>query len=229
MVTSGTHVNGGCCFDYGNSETDQEGRRGRRHGRHQLQHLCWFGGCTGSGPWVQADLEWGLYPGGSQSVEPQPAGLHQQVRHRDAEEQRDIPLRAQGRQRAVRQPDDPLGRLAAARLQPDEEAGRHRAGQRRRLLQARWRREPERRDLLRGRDGGRLPVRRDGERGAGQHRRRRVRQRRQLGLDAVRCTRSAPASAWTSTASAPPPAPSCRSGTATAGRTRRGPGPRAGS
>ncbi|WP_281416888.1 arabinofuranosidase catalytic domain-containing protein, partial [Actinocrinis puniceicyclus] len=23
MVTSGTHVNGGCCFDYGNSETDR--------------------------------------------------------------------------------------------------------------------------------------------------------------------------------------------------------------
>jgi hypothetical protein len=34
-------------------------------GRAQLQ--CWFGGCSGSGPWVQADLEWGLYSGGSQS------------------------------------------------------------------------------------------------------------------------------------------------------------------
>lgn len=22
MVTSGTHYNGGCCFDYGNAETD---------------------------------------------------------------------------------------------------------------------------------------------------------------------------------------------------------------
>jgi hypothetical protein len=28
---------------------------------------CWFGGCSGSGPWVQADLEFGLYSGGSQS------------------------------------------------------------------------------------------------------------------------------------------------------------------
>jgi hypothetical protein len=31
---------------------------------------CWFGGCSGTGPWVQADLEWGLYPGGSQSWNP---------------------------------------------------------------------------------------------------------------------------------------------------------------
>jgi hypothetical protein len=31
---------------------------------------CWFGGCSGSGPWVQADLEWGLYPGGSQRWNP---------------------------------------------------------------------------------------------------------------------------------------------------------------
>jgi hypothetical protein len=28
---------------------------------------CWFGGCSGTGPWVQADLEYGLYSGGSQS------------------------------------------------------------------------------------------------------------------------------------------------------------------
>jgi len=31
---------------------------------------CWFGGCQGGGPWVQADLEGGLYPGGSQSWNP---------------------------------------------------------------------------------------------------------------------------------------------------------------
>jgi len=28
---------------------------------------CWFGGCSGTGPWVQGDLEFGLYSGGSQS------------------------------------------------------------------------------------------------------------------------------------------------------------------
>ena len=31
---------------------------------------CWFGGCSGTGPWVQADLEWGLFSGGSQTWNP---------------------------------------------------------------------------------------------------------------------------------------------------------------
>jgi hypothetical protein len=70
MVTSGTHVNSGCCFDYGNSETTR-----RADGRGTMDAIyfgtsCWFGGCSGSGPWVQADLEWGLYPGGSSSWNP---------------------------------------------------------------------------------------------------------------------------------------------------------------
>jgi hypothetical protein len=65
MVTSGTHVNGGCCFDYGNSET---GRTADGPGAMDAINFgteCWFGGCTG--PWVQADLEFGLYSGGSQT------------------------------------------------------------------------------------------------------------------------------------------------------------------
>ncbi|MFC7709282.1 arabinofuranosidase catalytic domain-containing protein [Micromonospora lupini] len=70
MVTSGTHVNSGCCFDYGNSETTR-----RADGRGTMDAIyfgtsCWFGGCSGSGPWVQADLEWGLFPGGSSSWNP---------------------------------------------------------------------------------------------------------------------------------------------------------------
>jgi hypothetical protein len=67
MVTSGTHVNGGCCFDYGNSET---GRTADGPGAMDAINFgteCWFGGCVGTGPWVQADLEFGLYSGGSQS------------------------------------------------------------------------------------------------------------------------------------------------------------------
>ncbi|WP_344057169.1 arabinofuranosidase catalytic domain-containing protein, partial [Microbispora corallina] len=57
MVTSGTHVNSGCCFDYGNSETT---RRADGPGAMDAIYFgtsCWFGGCSGSGPWVQADLE----------------------------------------------------------------------------------------------------------------------------------------------------------------------------
>ena len=62
MVTSGTHVNSGCCFDYGNSETTRKADAARCHGRHLLRDELRFGGCSGSGPWVQADLEWGLFP-----------------------------------------------------------------------------------------------------------------------------------------------------------------------
>ena len=67
MVTSGTHVNSGCCFDYGNSETTRKADAAGAMDAINFSKQCWFGGCSGSGPWVQADLEWGLFPGGSQS------------------------------------------------------------------------------------------------------------------------------------------------------------------
>ncbi|WP_051450357.1 arabinofuranosidase catalytic domain-containing protein [Actinospica robiniae] len=67
MVTSGTHVNGGCCFDYGNSETDRKADGAGAMDAINFSTSCWFGGCSGSGPWVQADLEYGLFSGGSQS------------------------------------------------------------------------------------------------------------------------------------------------------------------
>ncbi len=70
MVTSGTHVNGGCCFDYGNSETTRSADAAGAMDAINFSTQCWFGGCSGTGPWVQADLEWGLYPGGSQSWNP---------------------------------------------------------------------------------------------------------------------------------------------------------------
>ena len=68
MVTSGTHYNGGCCFDYGNSETDRKADGAGAMDAINFSSQCWFSGnapCTGSGPWVQADLEWGLWAGGS--------------------------------------------------------------------------------------------------------------------------------------------------------------------
>jgi non-reducing end alpha-L-arabinofuranosidase len=67
MVTSGTHVNGGCCFDYGNSETTRTADGPGAMDSINFSTQCWFGGCSGTGPWVQADLEFGLYSGGSQS------------------------------------------------------------------------------------------------------------------------------------------------------------------
>ncbi|MFB9235794.1 arabinofuranosidase catalytic domain-containing protein [Plantactinospora siamensis] len=70
MVTSGTHVNSGCCFDYGNSETTRRADGAGAMDAINFSTSCWFGGCSGSGPWVQADLEYGLYPGGSSSWNP---------------------------------------------------------------------------------------------------------------------------------------------------------------
>jgi hypothetical protein len=70
LITSGTHYNGGCCFDYGNSETDRKADGAGAMDAIYFGSSCWFGGCSGSGPWVQADLEYGLYPGGSQSWNP---------------------------------------------------------------------------------------------------------------------------------------------------------------
>jgi hypothetical protein len=67
MVTSGTHVNSGCCFDYGNSETTRKADAAGAMDSIYFGKSCWFGGCSGVGPWVQADLEWGLFPGGSSS------------------------------------------------------------------------------------------------------------------------------------------------------------------
>ncbi|MFI5911686.1 arabinofuranosidase catalytic domain-containing protein [Dactylosporangium sp. NPDC051541] len=70
MITSGTHVNSGCCFDYGNSETTRRADGAGAMDAIYFGTSCWFGGCSGSGPWVQADLEYGLYPGGSSSWNP---------------------------------------------------------------------------------------------------------------------------------------------------------------
>ncbi|MEV7096627.1 arabinofuranosidase catalytic domain-containing protein [Amycolatopsis sp. NPDC051045] len=75
MVTSGTHVNSGCCFDYGNSETTRKADAAGAMDAINFGTQCWFGGCSGTGPWVQADLEWGLYPGGSQQWNPNQRAL----------------------------------------------------------------------------------------------------------------------------------------------------------
>ena len=65
MVTSATHVNSGCCFDYGNAETNNDDNGNGHMDAVYFGTLCWFAPCTGSGPWVQADLENGLFSGGN--------------------------------------------------------------------------------------------------------------------------------------------------------------------
>jgi hypothetical protein len=65
MVSSATHVNSGCCFDYGNAETNNNDNGNGHMDAVYFGTLCWFPPCTGSGPWVMADLENGLFSGGN--------------------------------------------------------------------------------------------------------------------------------------------------------------------
>lgn len=64
MVTSATHTNNGCCFDYGNAETSSNDTGNGHMDAVYFGKLCWFP-CSGSGPWVMADLENGLFFGGN--------------------------------------------------------------------------------------------------------------------------------------------------------------------
>jgi non-reducing end alpha-L-arabinofuranosidase len=65
MVASGTHVNSGCCFDFGNAETNTRDNGNGHMDAVNLGTECYFAPCTGSGPWVEADMENGLFSGGN--------------------------------------------------------------------------------------------------------------------------------------------------------------------
>ena len=62
-IFDGTHFNGGCCFDYGNAETNS-----RDDGNGTMEAISfgnirvWSFG-SGNGPWIYADLENGLFTG----------------------------------------------------------------------------------------------------------------------------------------------------------------------
>jgi non-reducing end alpha-L-arabinofuranosidase len=61
MVTSGKHYNGGCCFDYGNSETDRKADGSGAMDAINFSSIIAWGTGAGSGPWVMADLEYGVF------------------------------------------------------------------------------------------------------------------------------------------------------------------------
>ncbi|RKT74614.1 ricin-type beta-trefoil lectin protein [Saccharothrix variisporea] len=62
-VVDGTHYNQWCCFDYGNAQTDgQADRQGIMETVYFGANRQWGYG-DGPGPWVMADLEWGLFSG----------------------------------------------------------------------------------------------------------------------------------------------------------------------
>lgn len=70
MVTSSRHANSGCCFDYGNSETDRSADGAGAMDAINLSTTTAWGTGAGSGPWVMADLEYGLFAQGDNKNNP---------------------------------------------------------------------------------------------------------------------------------------------------------------
>ncbi len=65
FVTSGTsNLVGGCCFDYGNAETDNNDDGAGTMEAVYFGYNNWWGSGSGNGPWVMADLENGIWAGG---------------------------------------------------------------------------------------------------------------------------------------------------------------------
>ncbi|KAK6530042.1 hypothetical protein TWF694_003416 [Orbilia ellipsospora] len=62
-VVDGTHYNGECCFDYGNAETNSKDTGNGHMEAIYFGNAKYWGYGTGSGPWIMADLENGLYSG----------------------------------------------------------------------------------------------------------------------------------------------------------------------
>ncbi|BFV60231.1 arabinofuranosidase catalytic domain-containing protein [Kitasatospora sp. CMC57] len=65
-VLDGTHYNGGCCFDYGNAETDSNDDGNGTMEAIYFGNIKVWGYGTGNGPWIMADLENGLFSGVNQ-------------------------------------------------------------------------------------------------------------------------------------------------------------------
>ncbi|WP_029291353.1 arabinofuranosidase catalytic domain-containing protein [Cellulomonas sp. HZM] len=67
MVASGTHVGSDCCFDYGNAEAQVADTGNGHMDAVSIATTCYFAPCSGSGPWVEADLENGMFQGANGS------------------------------------------------------------------------------------------------------------------------------------------------------------------
>jgi non-reducing end alpha-L-arabinofuranosidase len=63
-VVDGKRNNNGCCWDYGNAETNFCGNGTGSMESLYFGTMCWFSPCQGKGPWMLADLEMGLFAGG---------------------------------------------------------------------------------------------------------------------------------------------------------------------
>jgi hypothetical protein len=166
-VLDGTHFNNGCCFDYGNAETnnDDDGA-GTMEAIYFGTEKTWGFG-AGNGPWIMADMENGLFSGSAvhlNSGDPTISHRFDTAMIEGGNNTWDI-LGGNAQSGSL---FHRLERGAALRLQPDEEAGRHHPRHRRRQQQELGR------HLLRGRHDQRLPVVLNRGRCAGQHHRGRL-------------------------------------------------------
>jgi non-reducing end alpha-L-arabinofuranosidase len=78
-VVDGVHYNNWCCFDYGNAQTNNQADG------PAIMETVYFGADRqwgygdGAGPWVMADLEWGLFSGVNQGHNSNPTINHRFV------------------------------------------------------------------------------------------------------------------------------------------------------
>jgi hypothetical protein len=64
MIVDGKRFNDSCCFDYGNAETSgNDDGNGTMEAVYWGSDITWGGKGEGSGPWVAADLENGVFKG----------------------------------------------------------------------------------------------------------------------------------------------------------------------
>src|SRR6185437_12258915 len=62
-IFDGTHFNGGCCFDYGNAETNNNDDGAGTMEAIYFGNIKVWGYGSGNGPWIMADMENGLFSG----------------------------------------------------------------------------------------------------------------------------------------------------------------------
>jgi hypothetical protein len=69
-VASGTDATDHCCFDFGNMETNETDTGNAHMDALIISTWCGVPPCTGNGPWIQADMENGVYMGDGSHANP---------------------------------------------------------------------------------------------------------------------------------------------------------------
>ena len=91
-VVDGTHFNGGCCFDYGNAETNNDDDGAGTMEAVYFGNIRVWGYGSGNGPWIMGDLENGLYSGSAAGLQRRRPDHQLPVHHRDGRGQLQQPV-----------------------------------------------------------------------------------------------------------------------------------------